>query len=184
MNPESPPEIAPSPTWSRADWNPYVAGVALGLVLLATYLVMGFGLGSSSAVTRLAVAGVHTVAPTAVESNDYFKQYVANGQNPLDDWMVFEVIGVLLGGILAAYSGRRMRKGVLTRGPTTSRTTRIAFAIVGGIVMGFAARLARGCTSGQALTGGAVLAYGSWIFMLAVFAGGYLAAPIARRQWR
>ena len=59
-----------------------------------------------------------------------------------------------------------------------------AYAIAGGVLMGFAARLARGCTSGQALTGGAVMAFGSWIFMLAVFAGGYVTAPLARRQWK
>ena len=173
-----------SPTWSRADWNPYVAGVALGLVLLATYLLMGFGLGSSSAVTRIAVAGAQVIAPEAVESNAYFAQYVQDGANPLNDWMIFEVLGVLLGGVLAAYSGGRMRRGHLIKGPTASRRTRIAYAIGGGILMGFAARLARGCTSGQALTGGAVFATGSWLFMLAVFAGGYLAAPLARRQWR
>jgi uncharacterized membrane protein YedE/YeeE len=51
-------------------------------------------------------------------------------------------------------------------------------------MMGFAARLARGCTSGQALTGGSLLSVGSWIFMMAVFAGGYLFAPLVRRQWR
>ena len=57
-------------------------------------------------------------------------------------------------------------------------------AVVGGILMGFAARLARGCTSGQALTGGAILSLGSWIFMMCVFAGGYLVAPFVKRDWR
>jgi len=50
--------------------------------------------------------------------------------------------------------------------------------------VGFAARLARGCTSGQALTGGAVLSLGSWVFMLAVFVGAYALAPVMRREWR
>ncbi|MCC6622526.1 MAG: YeeE/YedE family protein [Deltaproteobacteria bacterium] len=172
------------PTAHRADWNPYVAGVALGLVLLATYLLMGFGLGSSAAATRIAVAGLHAVAPGLVEGNAYLGTYVAGGANPLDDWMVFEVLGVLLGGVLAAYSARRIRRFHLIKGPTASRGRRILYAIVGGVLMGFAARLARGCTSGQALTGGAVMALGSWIFMMAVFVGGYLTAPFARRQWR
>ncbi len=167
----------------RADWNPYIAGIALGLVLLATYVVMGFGLGSSSAAARVAYAAAHVVAPGAIEHNAYMAPYVAT--NPFDDWMVFEVVGVLLGGILAAYSGNRlMRKPTLLRGPRASVANRVAFAIGGGAVMGFAARLARGCTSGQALTGGAVLSLGSWLFMFAVFAGGYAAAPLIRRMWR
>ena len=43
--------------------------------------------------------------------------------------------------------------------------------------------MARGCTSGQALSGGATLATGSWLFMLMVFAGGYAVAYFVRRQW-
>lgn len=49
--------------------------------------------------------------------------------------------------------------------------------------MGFGAKLARGCTSGQALSGGAILNLGSWAFMMMVFAGGYAAAYFLRRQW-
>ena len=69
-------------------------------------------------------------------------------------------------------------------GPNISRGGRIGLAVGGGVLMGFAARLARGCTSGQALTGGSVLAVGSWVFMFSVFAGGYAIAPLVRRQWR
>lgn len=172
------------PTAHRADWNPYVAGLALGLVLLATWAFMGYGLGSSAAPTRVATAAVHAVAPSLIEDNAYLGRYVADGANPLDDWMVFEVLGVLIGAVIAAYSAGRIRPGHLIKGPTASRRRRIVYAIVGGILMGFAARLARGCTSGQALTGGSALAIGSWIFMFAVFAGGYLMAPFVRRQWR
>lgn len=167
----------------QPHWNPYVAGVALGLVLLGSYLLMGYGIGASSAATRLAVAGADLVAPAAVESNPYFSQYF-DGGSPLHDWMMYEVLGVFLGGLVGAYTAGRTVAGDLDRGPTTSRWTRVAFAVIGGFAMGFGARLARGCTSGQALTGGAVLSVGSWVFMMAVFAGGYATAPFFRRQWR
>lgn len=167
----------------RPLWNPYVAGAFLGLVLLATYLLMGFGLGSSAAVTRVAVAGAHAVAPAAIEANGYLGAYVSSGTPILEDWMVFEVIGVFLGGLLGAYTGGRLKKGV-DRGPRIGVGGRLGLALAGGVLMGFAARLARGCTSGQALTGGAALAVGSWLFMFAVFAGGYALAPLVRRQWR
>lgn len=166
------------------DWNPYVAGVALGLVLLATYLVMGFGLGSSSGPTRLVYWVAHLVAPAATEANGYMARYVGEGKNTMSDWMVFQVLGIFLGGLLASWSGRRMAPGYLERGPRMGKAGRIALAIAGGIAMGFAARWARGCTSGQALTGGSVFSVGSWIFMMAVFAGGYITAPFVRRQWR
>ena len=53
----------------------------------------------------------------------------------------------------------------------------------GGVLMGIGARLALGCTSGQALTGGALLSVGSWIFMMMVFAGGYAVAPLVKKEW-
>ena len=171
------------PPAERPYWNPYVAGFALGLVLLGSFLVMGFGLGSSSAATRLAVGAAHLVAPRTVETNAYFSQYFGPGKKLLEDWLVFEVLGVFLGGLVGAYSAGRLKSEVI-RGEGVSRGRRIALAIAGGVIMGFAARLARGCTSGQALTGGAVLSLGSWIFMMCVFAGGYLAAPFLKRDWR
>jgi hypothetical protein len=69
------------------------------------------------------------------------------------------------------------------KGPRVSTRARWALAFAGGAVMAYGARLARGCTSGQALSGGAVLSVGSWAFMLAVFAGGYAVAWSLRRLW-
>jgi len=168
----------------RPFWNPYVAGVVLGLVLLASFLIMGFGLGASGTAVRLGVGAAHLVAPQATEKNPYFSEYVGPGKKVLDDWLVFEVLGVFLGGALGAYSAGRLRRGVMQGPRPVSPWIRLGLAFTGGGLMGFAARLARGCTSGQALTGGALLSVGSWVFMMAVFFGGYLIAPLVRRQWR
>lgn len=165
------------------DWNPYVAGVALGLVLIATYLAMGFGFGASAAATRVATYGAYLVAPETTANNAYLAQYFG-AAHILDDWMIFEAFGIFIGGVVGAYTAGRIRVGHVEMGPRTNATTRLMLALAGGIIMGFAARLARGCTSGQALSGGAVLSAGSWIFMVAVFAGGYLFAPVVKKAWR
>lgn len=169
----------------RPYWNPYLAGLFLGLVLLASFLLLGFGLGASGAVNRLGIAVADVVTFGAAGRSEFFFEYAGPGKNVLDDFLVFEVAGVVLGGLLGAYSAGRFRREVAL-GPSrlVSPATRLALAVLGGILMGFAARLARGCTSGQALTGGALLSVGSWVFMLAVFAGGYLLAPLMRRVWR
>lgn len=164
-------------------WNPYVAGVALGCVLTGTYLVMGFGLGGSGAANRLAIGAAYALAPAATDANGYFGSFVGPGMHVLDDWLVYEVLGVFLGGALSAYAAGRFAIGI-GNADTIGRVQRLALALSGGVVMGVAARIARGCTSGQALTGGSLLSAGSWAFMIAVFAGGYLVAPIVRRQWR
>jgi uncharacterized membrane protein YedE/YeeE len=169
------------PSKARPYWNPYFAGVALGLVLLSTFLIMGNGLGASGAANRLGISALSAVAPLHVQHNAQMAGIAAHG--PLDNWFVFELLGVLLGGAVGAYSAGRLKREVI-RGARVSLLLRLTLALGGGLLMGVAARLARGCTSGQALTGGAMLSVGSWVFMLAVFAGGYGLAYFVRRQWR
>lgn len=166
-------------------WNPYVAGFFLGLVLLASFVLLGFGLGASGAMNRFGIYIADLVSFGAAGQSEFFAEYAGPGKNVLDDFLVFEVIGVVFGGLLGAYSAGRFRREV-TLGPSrqVSPATRLFLALLGGVLMGFAARLARGCTSGQALTGGSLLSVGSWIFMMAVFVGAYSFAPLLRRVWR
>jgi hypothetical protein len=166
---------------AKRYWNPYLAGVMLGLTLLAAFLVTGGGLGASALPKRLIALGALQVAPGWTAENPALLGYVTSG-NPLRNWLVIEVVGVLLGGFIGALSAGRFRATV-EKGPRISTRARLAYAAAGGVIMGFAAGLARGCTSGQALTGGALLATGSWVFMLMVFAGGYATAWFVRRQW-
>jgi uncharacterized membrane protein YedE/YeeE len=165
-------------------WNPYLAGIVLGLVLLATFLIMGNGLGASGAANRLAVAAVDKVAPQHAAATPKMRSLKSKRHGILDNWFIFELLGVFLGGIIGAYTGGRLKRGHVIRGPRISVRSRLFLAVFGGVLMGFAARLARGCTSGQALSGGALLSVGSWAFMLAVFAGGYALALVVRRQWQ
>jgi uncharacterized protein len=170
------------PLTERPFWNPYPAGVALGLVMLAAFLIMGRGLGASGTASRIGVAALDVVAPAHVEANPYMARAKADGRHALDNWLVFEVLGVFLGGLFAAYSAGRLKRAIV-KGPRATVPTRLIFALSGGVLMGMAARLARGCTSGQALSGGAVLSVGSWVFMISVFLGGYALAWFVRRQW-
>jgi len=96
--------------------NPYLAGIALGLVLLSAFLIMGNGLGASGAASRLGIAALDSVAAEHVDANSYMKQTKQGVRGPLDNWFVFEVLGVFLGGAVSAYAAGRMRRGVI-RGP-------------------------------------------------------------------
>lgn len=169
-------------TKARNHWDPYVAGVALGLVLLATYLVFGRGLGASGAMARLSAVTAHLFAPSWVESSKVLGGYFAEGTAWWDDWLVFEVVGVVLGGIVATLTFGKISFTV-DKGPRISTRTRLVLAFVGGLIAAVGARLAGGCTSGQALSGGATLAVGSWAFMFSVFGGGYGLAWFVRRLW-
>ncbi len=164
-------------------WSPYVAGFVLGLVLLATLVIMGRGLGASGALMRVTTYAVDRVSPQHVDNNAYFSKYAGGENDPLRDWLVYEVIGVIVGGLLSGMLAKRLRLQT-DKGPNITVPFRLTLAFLGGGLMGFGARLAQGCTSGQALTGGALLSVGAWIFMFSVFGGGYALAYFVRRAWR
>ncbi len=164
-------------------WNPYVAGIGLGLVLLAAFVVMGRGLGASGAVNAMVAAGMNQVAPHHAQTREWLAGYLAGGANPLKEWLVFEVLGVFAGALLSGLLAHRVAVGI-EKGPRASNTARLAMAFLGGALMAIGAAVARGCTSGQALTGGALLNLGSWAFMMMVFAGAYALAAFMRWQWR
>jgi uncharacterized membrane protein YedE/YeeE len=164
-------------------WNPYTAGIGLGITLLAAFLLMGRGLGASGAFTSFVSVGINAVAPQHAQTNGLYSAYLYNkDRHPLQDWLVFEILGVVVGGFISGWFARRIQWKV-ERGPRISSSGRLFWAFMGGTIMGFAAKMARGCTSGQALTGGAILSPGSWIFMISVFIGAYGMAYFIRRQW-
>jgi len=164
-------------------WNPYLSGIGLGLVLLSAFVIMGRGLGASGAFTSVVAVGVDQISHSHAKSNEFYSEYIGDGTaNPLKDWLVFEVLGVFVGGFISGALGGRIKKST-EKGERISVKNRLLFAFIGGGLMGFGAKLARGCTSGQALTGGALLNVGSWAFMMMVFAGAYAAAYFLRRQW-
>jgi uncharacterized membrane protein YedE/YeeE len=181
--PGSPPAAA-HPRAPAPYANPYVAGVGLGLVLLAAYVLMGRGLGASAAPSTLVAWFMDLVAPAHTQANEFYQGYLEGGVgHPLKSWIMFEVLGVMVGGFLSGILAGRLARTV-EKGPRISAGARLGLAFAGGALMGFGSKLARGCTSGQALTGGAVLNLGSWVFMMMVFAGAYALAWAMRRQWR
>ena len=159
--------------------NPYIAGVFLGLVLTGSFLILGTGLGASSGIARIAAAIEGWLLPGHTANTPYFGAW---GKNPLDYYLVYMFIGTIIGGLISA-AGENRIAFQLEKGQQCSSWKRISFALTGGLLVGYASRLAQGCTSGQALTGGALLLTGSMVFLVCLFASGYAAAYLVRRQW-
>ena len=159
--------------------NPYLAGVLLGLVLLASFLVLGAGLGASAGVARIAAGAEMCILPSHTQASEYFGAW---GTQPLRYYLVFMFVGIFVGALFSALLAGRVRPS-LERAAGFPARSRAILALAGGILVGFSSRLASGCTSGQALTGSAQLLTGSFVFMICVFAGGYGCAYLVRRQW-
>lgn len=183
MNLNTTSNIASVKSGPAAYWNPYLAGLLLGGTLLASFLILGAGLGASAVPIRCGAWLENLVVPRHAQASDFFgEKYLADGGNPFRYYLVFMFVGTFLGGLLSAVLAQRIHLSV-ERGKAFGAMPRLVLALAGGALVGYASALASGCTSGQALTGGALLANGSIVFMLCVFAGGYTAAYLVRRQW-
>jgi uncharacterized protein len=163
--------------------NPYLAGFFLGLVLLATIFITGRGLGASGAIKSVVVAAVDFVAPSHAEHSSFYGNYVGQGkESPLKAWLVFEVVGVFIGAFISGLTTDRL-KIVTESGPRIRPRVRWIFALLGGALFGIGAQYARGCTSGAALSGMAVLSTAGFVAMMAIFGAGYAVAYFGRKLW-
>lgn len=157
--------------------NPARAGFALGLVLLGSFLLAHRGIGASGAFAAAAGTVLDHTSPALVAANPALADRLPSGVALWNDWIVLEIVGVLIGGFASAwFAGRLSWRSHHPSAP------RLARALAGGALMGVGARLAYGCTSGLALTGGALLVTGAWIFIPLAFGTAILITLFSRGE--
>jgi len=159
-------------------WPSLTAGIALGLVLLLTFLISGHGLGASGAFTDVVAGTGLTLAPEATKANAYLGPKVADG-NPIGSWMTWEVLGVFIGALVAAFMAGRFRVQ-LDGSRSVGTPQRLVRALAGGLLAGFGARVAGGCTSGLGLSGAAALGVAAFVFLAVFFATGLIVSRFVR----
>lgn len=175
------PAAAPQHTAARPYMNPYLAGFLLGLVLLLTYVITGRGLGATAGFAALATALAGLVGVEHLQASAVHMKYWNDGA-PLLNWTLFLLVGALIGAAVSGWQARRFSFSI-ERGPRVSDGQRLLLAFVGGFVAAYGAKLAKGCTSGQALTGASVLNVSGLVFMAAVFLSAFVVAQLVRKEW-
>jgi len=151
------------------------AGFALGVVLLASFLLAGRGIGASGAFAAAAAPVAQVVTPVSVAGDPGLADRLPQPYAPWNDWIVLELLGLVTGAGISAWRAGRWRAA-----QNDGARGRVARAVAGGALMGLGARLAYGCTSGLALSGGALLSTGAWIFIPVAFGTAALVTVLAR----
>jgi len=165
----------------QRPWSPYVAGVGLGLVVTASMAVFGHRLSGAGAYQHLSGFVGRQVAPGSI----YWRYVVPTGVT----WDVLVLLGSVVGAFAAAklageFAVRTMpdRQWVEVFGPSVARRWLLAF--LGSMLTEVAGGLAGGCTASLAVSGGAVLAPGAFVFIGGMFAGGIPTALLLYRHER
>jgi hypothetical protein len=152
-----------------ATIHPYAAGTLLGLVVAVSEVAFSRPLAAAGAFDKLAAYLGRWLFPTS--------QYYARIMTPGITWQVWVIAGVLFGAWAGSALSRQARVRWL---PDTQwvprfgerRAPRLAIAFLGAVLVQVGAGIAGGCTSGLAISGGAALAPGAFVFMAGMFAGG------------
>ncbi|MCK5206687.1 MAG: YeeE/YedE family protein [Cyclobacteriaceae bacterium] len=167
----------------RPYMNPYLAGFLLGILLLITIYITGRGLGASGGIKAVVLLIAKTFQPHQWENGVYFQQYAqSHAGNPLNTWLFFEIIGVVIGAFYSGLISNRVGFRI-DRGFRITNKTRLLMAGLGGILFGLGSQLGRGCTSGAALSGMAVMSFGGILTMIAIFGSAYMVAYFFRKFW-
>ncbi|MDA3865523.1 MAG: YeeE/YedE thiosulfate transporter family protein [Salinivirgaceae bacterium] len=163
--------------------NPYLAGVLLGLLLLATFYISGHGLGASGAVKEFTASAVHQIAPNHTDGHAFYSKYTGEGKSMWDSWIVYMFLGMIAGGFISGLTSKRLGFKI-ERGPRISSGSRLAFALLGGVLFGIGSQLAKGCTSGAALSGMATLSASGFLTMIGIFGVGFIVSVFVKRIWK
>ncbi len=158
-------------------WPAWAAGLALGVVLLLTFVLTGHGLGATGFTTRLSAWFGGLAAPQWTLANDYLGPMIEDGA-VLSSWITWQVLGVFIGALVSGLLARRIAWRIEGEA-SAGRLGRLLRALGGGILAGVGARIAAGCTSGVGLSGAAVLSVAGFVFLGAFFAAGLIAARLS-----
>lgn len=150
-------------------WSPIAAGSLLGAVVATSEVFWGRPIGVSGAFDKLSAYAGAALFP----NSQYYAYLMKPGITP----QVWVVAGLFAGSFAASalsgeLRGRWLPDRQWERRFGSARLVRFVIAFLGGVLVQFGAGIAGGCTSGLAISGGAVLAPAAFLFMVGMFAGG------------
>ncbi len=162
--------------------NPYIGGVGIGILLFLAVLISGNGLGESGGFKRILAVIMNIIAPAHTETLPALKQYLSSSSNPLQDWYIYMLVGIVSGGGYSGWKNRRLNREVL-RGPNVSPARRLLFAFAGGAIVAVGGSLAGGCLSSLTISNTSMLGVAGWLFFVPVFIVGVIVAYLLKKEW-
>ena len=164
--------------FTAASWSPYAVGIGIGLLSWLSFLISGKPIATSTSFARTGGMIEEMITGDKARQRPYYKKIKLQV-----NWQWMLVLGVVIGAFVSAIISGDFQVGVWV--PSVWASTfgdsallRVLVAAAGGIILGFGARFAGGCTSGHGISGTLQLAVSSWIAALFFFIGGIITAQL------
>ncbi|WOF16181.1 hypothetical protein F1737_05400 [Methanoplanus sp. FWC-SCC4] len=155
---------------TEVTWSPYVAGAGIGILSWLAFLLSDKPIGCSTSYFRTFGLFRKCFKGECDEKNPYYLKFA-----PKIDWQWMLVAGIVIGAFISS-----MLSGVFeiiwvpdmfAQKFGDDPLLRLIIAIIGGVLMGFGARWAGGCTSGHGISGTTQLSVTSIVTAACMFAG-------------
>jgi len=163
---------------SAKEWSPYIAGAGLGIVTTIALGPCHKRLSGAGAYQDLSGYVGRALAPKSI----YWRYVMPTGFT----WEVYLFLGTFAGALVSSLMGGQFKIRTMPDaqwssvfGPSPARRWMLVFA--GTMLLEYAAGIGGGCTASLAVSGGAALAPGAFVFMAGMFGAGI---PVARGLYR
>jgi hypothetical protein len=154
----------------KRGWPVHV-GIAFAFVELLSFMISDRPLGASRGYTVIGSIFERVFFPEHAEKVPYWLLYT-----PYIDWTVALLVGIVCGSFISAISSKSFKivavPDMWIQSVSASKLRRWIWAMIGGIMFGFGARMAGGCISGLMISGSVQLAPAGFIVMMTVWMGG------------
>ncbi len=164
--------------FTDANWSPYAVGIGIGLLSWLSFLISGKPIATSTTFARTGGMIERLLIGEKANQRPYYKKIKLE-----INWQWMLVLGGVIGAFLSAIISGDFKVGVWVPSLWASAfgdnaLLRVLVAVAGGIILGFGARFAGGCTSGHGISGTLQLALSSWISAIFFFIGGIITAHL------
>lgn len=159
-------------------WSPYIAGLFIGLLQIPVFLFLHGSIGTSGSYSSVActlLSFLNNTIPATTNCFPTIKSF----------WQLAFVIGIILGAFFSSRLSNSKRQNIsiawdkLLGMQSLAKRSLMGFA--GGFIMLLGARLAGGCTSGNGISGIALLSVGSMIVIVSMFVGGIVVSHFYKK---
>ncbi len=157
-------------------WSPYIVGIGIGVLSWLSFLISGKPIATSTSFAQTGGIIENFITGGKADERPYYKKIKLK-----INWQWMLVVGVVLGSFLSAIISGDFKVGVWVPSLWASAfgdsaVLRVLVALAGGVILGFGARFAGGCTSGHGISGTLQLAVSSWVSAIFFFVGGIITA--------
>ena len=164
--------------FTDTSWSPYAVGIGIGILSWLSFLISGKPIATSTTFARTGGMIEEMITGDKAKQRPYYKKIKLQV-----NWQWMLVLGVVIGSFLSAiisgdFKANAWVPSLWASAFGDSAVLRVFVAMAGGVILGFGARFAGGCTSGHGISGTLQLAVSSWVSAIFFFVGGIITAHI------